>query len=245
MMGLLASGLQGLKNAVLPPQCAVCGVALAEASHLCGGCWGQMSFIGAPLCPRLGIPLEADLGPGSMSARALMDPPVWDEARGVVLYETLARQLVHGFKYHDRMEFSGLMARLMQRAGRELLVRADVLIPVPLYRARLWRRRFNQAAELARLVAFAAGKPWEPEVLLRVRATSTQVGLKASERRANLRGAFQVVEGGQGRVRGKRVLLIDDVMTTGSTASEATLALLKAGASGVDVLVFALVVAPS
>ena len=184
------------------------------------------------------------MGEGLTSARALTDPPVWDRARAAVTFDELARDLVHGLKYYDRLENADLMARMMARAGAGLLGEADIIIPVPLYRWRLWRRRFNQAALLAKRIGSASRVPVLAEILVRERATATQVGLKAAERRVNLRKAFQVAPENRSHLAGRRVLLVDDVMTTGSTASAASLALLEAGAEAVDVLVFALVAEP-
>lgn len=245
MKGITSNVWRALKDAVVPPQCLGCGLAIAEAGHLCGSCWLELQFIDAPCCARLGVPLEADLGPESVCARALMDPPVWARARAAVVYDRLARDIVHGFKYHDRMENAAMMTRVMARAGSGLLAEADLIVPVPLHRWRLWWRRFNQAAVLAQGLARAASKPWAASVLVRPLATRAQVGLKAGERRANLRDAFAVPNAARALVKGRRVLLIDDVLTTGSTATAAGLALLEAGAAAVDVLVFALVPEPS
>lgn len=184
------------------------------------------------------------MGEGITSARALTQPPVWDRARAAVTFDELARDLVHGLKYYDRLENADLMARMMARAGAGLLGEADILIPVPLYRWRLWKRRFNQAGLLADRIGGSSGVMVMPEILVRQRATATQVGLKAAERRVNLRKAFHVAPENRPFLAGRRVLLIDDVMTTGSTASAASLALLEAGAAAVDVLVFALVAEP-
>jgi ComF family protein len=244
MQGMLVQAWRGLQDAVLPPQCLGCGARVAAASNLCGDCWGGLHFIDQPFCERLGTPFETSMGEGLTSARALTDPPVWDRARAAVTFEDLARDLVHGLKYYDRLENADLMARMMARAGAGLLGEADIIIPVPLYRWRLWRRRFNQAALLAKRIGTASGVPVLADILVRERATATQVGLKAAERRVNLRKAFQVAPENRSHLAGRRVLLVDDVMTTGSTASAASLALLEAGAEAVDVLVFALVAEP-
>ncbi|GGA91380.1 hypothetical protein GCM10011491_19260 [Brucella endophytica] len=146
--------------------------------------------------------------------------------------------MVVGLKYHDQTNLAPWMARWMLRAGSELFADCDVVIPVPLHRYRLWSRRFNQAAELARALARESGKPFEPEALRRVKRTRQQVGLPATERQRNVSGAFRVPPEHEIKVRGRNVLLIDDVYTTGATVKAATRALLRADAAAVDVLTF-------
>jgi ComF family protein len=179
---------------------------------------------------------------GALSAEAIADPPPFDRCRAVATYDDIARTLVHGLKYRDRLDLAGWMARWMLRAGSDLIAEATVVVPIPLHRRRLWWRRFNQSGELARVIAGAAGKPFAPLALARVRPTAQQVGLSASERDRNVRGAFQVPVAAKMEVAGRRVLLVDDVLTTGATVRAATRALLRAGAVAVDVLVFARVV---
>lgn len=201
-----------------------------------------MRQIEAPFCPRYGTPFAVDLGVGALlSARAIADPPAFARGRAVALYDGVARDLVHRLKYGDRLDLAGVMGRMMAASGRDLLADAECVVPVPLHRWRLWRRRFNQAALLARPVAKAGGRPLELRALTRVKATRPQVGLTRAGRAANLQGAFRVPEQARPRIAGKRVLLVDDVSTTGATANAATRVLLRAGAACVDLLTFALV----
>lgn len=234
--------LFGAADLALPPQCLACGVPVSGHGALCPSCWSRLTLIEKPYCARLGIPFAYDLGPDALSAEAIADPPPFDRCRAVAVYDDVARQLVHGLKYRDRLDLARWMAAWMRRAGGELVAQADVIVPVPLHRWRLWRRRYNQSALLAETVARAAGKPLVPQVLRRVRATVQQVGLTAGERDRNVRGAFRVAALDQARVAGRRVLLVDDVYTTGATVKACTRALLRAGAADVDVLVFARVV---
>ena len=223
---------------LFPPTCLACRAAVAEADALCGACWRGMRFIERPYCDRLGTPFEYEMGEGVVSAKAVDDPPVFARARAVVCFEEgPARSLVHRLKYSDRMELARPMGRWMARAGRDILAEADVLAPVPLHVTRLWRRQFNQAAALARIVSRACGKPMDLGLVERARATRSQVGLTRAERAANLQGAFRCPEAAA--IRGRRIVLVDDVLTSGATANAASRALLKAGASAVDVLVFA------
>ena len=204
-----------------------------------------MRFIERPFCERLGVPFAQDLGAeGLLSPEAIAHPPVYSRARAAVVFEDgPARGLVHRLKYHDRLEVAAPMGAWMARAGAELLAEADCLVPVPLHRARLFARRFNQAAALAHAVSRESGLPVEPLTLTRVKRTSPQVGLSRSQRALNLQGAFAVKPEMRAHVEGRRIVLIDDVVTSGATANAAARALRRAGAAEVDLLAFARVVA--
>ena len=229
-------------DAALPPLCPVCREPVADAGGLCAACWSKLSFIAPPLCDRLGIPFAYDPGPGVLSMEAIADPPAFGRARGAVRYDDVARTLVHAFKYGDRLDLAPGMGRWMALAGRELLAGADALVPVPLHWRRLWARRFNQASALAQEIARGSGVPVLHEALARVRATRQQVGLSKTERDANVQGAFRVSAASKAAVRGKRLILVDDVLTSGATVDNCARTLLRAGAANVDVLVFARVV---
>lgn len=227
---------------VYPPTCVGCGAATADPQALCPACWSRLRLIEQPYCARLGTPFSVDLGLGALlSPRAISDPPVFARARAVALYDDVARDLVHRLKYEDRLDLAPAMARMMTAAGAELIGEADCIVPVPLHRWRLWRRRFNQAALLAHRVGQITGLPYDPGSLARIKATRSQVGLSRPARAANLQGAFRVPDAAKARLQGRRILLVDDVMTTGATANAASRALLRAGARSVDVLTFGLV----
>ena len=242
----LANGLRSLRGAVLglvyPPTCPGCGAATAQSHALCPACWAQLRFIERPYCQRLGTPFAVDHGTGPLlSPRAMADPPVFGRARAAVLYDGIARDLVHRLKYDDRLDLAPTLVRMMATAGAELLGEADCLVPVPLHRWRLWRRRFNQAALLAQGIAALTDLPADTRTLVRAKATRSQVGLSRAARARNLQGAFRVPKAARPGLQGRRILLIDDVTTTGATANAASRALLRAGAASVDVLTFALV----
>jgi ComF family protein len=179
-----------------------------------------------------------------LSMEAIADPPAYERARAAVRYDDVARALVHAYKYGDRLDLAPLIGGWMARAGRELLADADGLVPVPLHWRRLWARRFNQSAALAAEISAIAKVPVVHGALKRVRATVQQVGLSKSERSQNVQGAFRVAADLKAEVAGRRLVLIDDVLTSGATTDTCARALLRAGASRVDVLVFARVVAP-
>lgn len=226
----------------LPPACPACNCAVAESHALCPRCWSAVRFITEPLCAVYGTPFSHEMGEGIVSAAALADPPPFRRARSATAYGDTARRLVHQLKYYDRPYLARLMAGVMRHAGRALLAECDVIVPVPLHRLRLWQRRFNQAAVLAEKLSAHSSVPADPFVLERVKATRGQVGLSAAQRQDNVRGAFRVTPDRRARLSEARVLLVDDVYTSGSTAKAATRALLRAGAASVDVLTFARVV---
>jgi ComF family protein len=226
----------------LPNLCASCREPVGDAG-LCASCWSKLSFIAPPYCARLGIPFVYDPGPGILSMEAIADPPAYHRARAAVRYDDIARTLVHALKYGDRLDLAPTMARWMASAGHELLAEADAIVPVPLHWRRLWARRFNQSALLADHLSRASGVRVTHGALKRVKATPQQVGLPRDARALNVRGAFKVPAPGKPEVEDRKLVLVDDVLTSGATADACTKALLRAGAANVDVLVFARVVA--
>lgn len=229
-------------DAVLPPQCLSCRAPVDTHGQVCGACWSEIDFIADPRCAACGRPFEYDLGPRALCGPCIAEEPTYGRARSVMCYGDRSRGLVIGFKHGDRTERAKTFGGWMARVGEEILSGADTLVPVPLHRMRLLSRRFNQAAMLALVTGRRAGVPVQPRLLVRTRATPSQGGLNAAERRANVRGAFAVRSGQEGQVGGRRLVLVDDVMTTGATVSACARVLLKAGAAAVDVLTLVQVV---
>jgi ComF family protein len=225
----------------LPPLCPACREPVLGQA-LCAGCWAKLHFIAPPYCERLGIPFVYDPGPGILSMQAIAAPPAYRRARAAVRFDEVARTLVHAFKYGDRLDLAPLLGRWMASAGRELLADVDALVPVPLHWRRRWARRFNQSALLSEVIAGESGVPVLHEALKRVKATAQQVGLTRAQRAENIQGAFRVTPAGKAMVAGRRLVLVDDVLTTGATVEGCTRALLRAGAASVDVLTLARVV---
>jgi len=228
----------------LPPMCPTCREPVADQGGLCAQCWSKLSFITRPYCERLGIPFPYDPGPGVLSMEAIADPPAFTRARAAVRYDETAQTMVQSFKYGDRLDLAPAMGRWMASGGRELFSNADALVPVPLHWRRLWSRRFNQAAALAKTISRISRVPVAYHVLERVRATRQQVGLTRNERATNVQGAFRVPVPRRHEVRGKHLVLVDDVLTSGATLDVCSRILLRAGAAQVDALVFARVVQP-
>jgi ComF family protein len=228
-----------IANILVPPVCLACRHPVGTQDTLCAACWRDIAFIRPPLCDRLGIPLPFDTGGPMISAAAAADPPHYDRARVVASFAGIMQSLIHGFKYADRHDARDLFGRWLVSAGDEILTDADLIVPVPMHRWRLFTRRFNQSAILAREVAHRTGHRYEPQLLLRSRATPPQVGLTRRERAANVAGAFRVPEQKRARLDGKAVVLVDDVVTTGSTVDACARVLKAAGAGRVDVLALA------
>lgn len=224
---------------LFPPVCAGCRRHVSQPGALCGACWPGLRFLERPWCAVMGTPFLHDMGEGFLSAEAIADPPPFERARAAVVYNGVARRMVQSLKYADRTDLAPWMARWMMRAGAELVAEADVVVPVPLHWRRFLSRRLNQSAELARTVATLSDKSFEPAAVRRVKVTRQQVGLGLSERRDNVRAAFRVPPEHDATVRGRRILLVDDVYTTGATVRSVARALKKQGAASVDVLTFA------
>ncbi|OLP53729.1 amidophosphoribosyltransferase [Rhizobium rhizosphaerae] len=230
---------QAAIDLLFPPACLGCGRQMGVHGGACAACWGRLRLIERPFCPIYGTPFALDLGPGILSPEAIAYPPVFDRLRSVAHHDGLARQLVHGLKYRDRTDLAPVMAEWMLRASDGEVARAEAIVAVPLHALRLASRRFNQSAELARAVARLSGKPFLADALRRSRRTRRQVGLGQRQRVENVRGAFTVTQEGRAEIFGRRLVLIDDVYTTGATVSAVTRALKKAGATEVTVLTFA------
>jgi ComF family protein len=235
-----AGGL--LLDLTYPPVCLNCEAPTATADTLCSKCFKALRPITAPLCPVLGLPFTVSLGPETLSAEALADPPPFGRARAAVIYGEVASTIVSRLKYGDRPELARFCARLMVGAGHQLWADGPLLVPVPLHRARQRERRYNQSAELARQIGRLTGLEVDADLVQRIRKTRQQVGLSGDGRQRNVAGAFAVHADALIRLRGRRVVLVDDVYTTGATVKAVTRSLRKAGIDAVDVVTFARVV---
>jgi ComF family protein len=239
--GAVRRALGTVADLIVPPCCLVCRTPLATHHVLCGTCWREVRFIRAPLCDVTGVPLPFDTGGRMVSAGALADPPAYDRARAVAQFSGAMRTLVHHFKYADRHDARQLFGQWLAEAGRDLLPGIDVIVPVPMGRLRLFLRRFNQSAVLARQLSHNTGIVMDPHLLVRAKAAKRQVGLTRDQRRRNVASAFRIADRKRAGLRGRNVLLVDDVITTGATVNACARALKRAGAARVDVLALGLV----
>jgi ComF family protein len=228
---------RGLLDLLLPVRDFDGGPALSAG--LPAAAWSRITFLEDPVCDGCGSPWEFDPGPQARCAACEARPRAFDRARAACLYDETSRDLILKLKHADRTDLAGLMATWLTRAARPLLDDVEVVAPVPLHRWRLLRRRYNQAAEIARPLARRHRLAFLPDALERVRDTQTQGGKSAAGRRRNVAGAFAVPTRLRDRVAGRRVLLVDDVLTTGATAHACARALKAAGAVAVDVAVIA------
>ncbi len=229
---------------LLPPQCLACGSLVEGQGLLCPSCWDGIDFLGDPCCGICGSPFEFEAFAGALCGACMREPPPYRRARSVFAYDKNSSKLILAFKHGDRTDAAPAYGRWLARAGAELIGEADVIVPVPLHWMRLFRRKYNQAALLAGALGRLVDRPVAPDLLVRRRRTPTQGRLSPSARRKNVAGAFALKSSGKAAVSGKRVLLIDDVLTTGATAAACAKVLLKGGAARVDVLTLARVVAP-
>ena len=226
---------------VLPHSCPSCEQLVAARGLFCGPCFGRITLISRPLCECCGAPFESrdQAGRFGLCADCTNDPPEFGRARAAFLYDEHSRGLVLGLKHADRTDLARTLAPFMVRAGAELLADAAFLVPVPLHWGRLIGRRYNQAALLAYEVRLLSERPVLVDGLVRQRATRSLGHMGHQERALELEGAFGVKEGRAIEITGRRVLLIDDVMTTGATVRGCAKALLAVGAASVDVLAVA------
>jgi len=230
----------GAADLIIPPVCLACQEPLSQHNSLCASCWAEVSFIRAPLCDRLGLPMPFDAGEPMVSAAAIANPPKYDHARSVAHFSGVMREMILAFKYGDTHNARALFGRWLSSAGGELIANCDVITPVPMHRRRLVSRRFNQSAILARELARTNKRRYEPQLIKRVRHTQSQVGLTNAQRRRNLAGAFAVHPKQRLRIEGRNILLVDDVITTGTTLNACARALKRAGAARVDALALAI-----
>jgi len=239
----IGAAIRASVDLLLPSRCPACGEIVDAQGAFCAACWSTLRFITPPTCATCGFPFELPQPADARCAACLADPPRY-EARAALAYEGAARDVVLRLKHADREHLAVDMAAHLRRAAGDWLTDA-VLVPVPLHRWRLWKRGYNQAAELARALAKGSGAPLLVDALVRRRATPSSQGLNPSERRRSLAGAFGVRERDRPRLRGRCIVLVDDVLTTGATADACARTLLRAGASSVRLLTLARVVRPA
>ncbi len=232
------SAVAAVLDVLLPAACVTCASPVAAAGQFCVACFNQTAFVTDPCCGRCGVGFAAaGLGGADLTCEPCrQDPPPWATARAALRYDDQAGRVILPLKHADRMENARALAPHMARAGAALLAAADWVVPVPLHRGRLLARRYNQSAVLARAVVRLMPRPLLLDALIRTRATTSLRSLPPPMRRAALADAFSIRPSRADALRDSRVLLIDDVLTTGATAGACTQALLAGGVQRVDVL---------
>ena len=238
------SALRRTLDFALPPRCPGCGAIVAEPHRFCLGCWRRLTFLGEPCCVRCGLPFAFPAGEDAECGRCLAEPPRFDRLRAAVAYGEVSRQVALRLKDSGRPGLASTLAHFMARH----LARGDgaaepLLVPVPLHRWRIWKRGYNQAALIASALARRGGVPAELDLIRRTRATPPLRGLGRRERALAVRGAFAAAPDAASRLAGRRIVLVDDVYTSGATAAACARTLKRAGAASVEVLCWARVVA--
>ena len=238
------SHFEGLASIIWPQRSLITGREVVGPGALEPEHWSKLHFLSDPLCACCGTPLDLAVEEGQLCGACLTRRPAYDRARAALAYGDVSRDLVLGLKYQGRRDSLDLLARWMASAGAELLQDADLIVPVPLHYFRLVRRGFNQSVWLGAALARRSAAELCVDALKRVRATPIQGGLSAEGRRRNVQGAFRVRKSREPRIKGKKILLVDDVLTTGATAEACSKAMKRAGAQCVDVLTLARVAGP-
>lgn len=231
--------MRNVLNLFFPPQCLVCEALVPTHGTLCTSCWNAVPFISAPMCACCGLPLEFAVDEHTLCGECLREHPPYSRARAAFVYNDESRALILKLKYQDDTYLAPTFGRWLKNAGAELIAASDLIIPVPLYYWRMVGRRYNQSLLLARILAAHTQLPLIADGMKRIRATAQQTGLTRPQREKNVKNAFAVPSKHRATIRGKSVLLIDDVMTTGATLSACTKTLLKADAGQVNVLTLA------
>ena len=235
--GIGRGAVRGALDFALPPRCPACGVITAQPHRFCLACWQSLAVLGEPCCARCGLPFDYGSGDDVECGRCLAEPPRFDRLRAAVAYGEIARKVALKLKYSGRPGVAATLAGLM---ARHLAPGDDaLLVPVPLHRWRIWKRGYNQSALIAAALSQRSGIPVALDALRRIKATPPLRGLGRRERALTVRGAFKVAEAGKGAVAGRRVILVDDVFTSGATAGACAGALKRGGAAFVEILCWA------
>lgn len=213
-----------------------------EGALFCPECWSEAAFITGTICETCGRPQLGEFFEAGMQCDAChSNPPYWDNARSAMIYEGSGRRAILALKHGDRLDLAKPLADWMIRAGAVLVENADIIAPVPLHRMRMLKRKYNQSAELARYVSKNSKAAYVPDLIIRHKSTKQQNGMTAKERQENQSGAFKINPRYANNIIGKKVLLIDDVLTTGATLGECSRVLREANTKQIDVLVLACV----
>lgn len=230
--------LKALINIILPPRCLLCGKVIHSDNSLCADCFAKINFISKPYCEHCGRPLPIKTETSLYCSDCLSNQNYFRLSRSAVKYDEFSKKLILDFKFSDRLENQKLLANWLFLAGQDIFKAGiDIIIPVPLHYTRLFKRKYNQSAILAADLSKLTGIAADYKSLRKIRHTVPQIQCSGKQRTKNVQNAFEVIS--PENIRNKRVVLIDDVFTTGATLTECAKALKNAGAKSVDTLTVA------
>lgn len=227
---------QAVLDTALPPLCLLCDTSIPSSQAACSACWTKLRFISKPFCAQCGVPFAYEIGESAVCAMCIKEPNDFSIARAALVYDDVSRNLILNFKHADKIDTALALARWMHMAGGALAEDADFIIPVPLHYWRMVQRRYNQSALLAQKFSELVCKPYQADVLRRIKATESQGKRKRAERIANMKGVFQVTPACAALVKNATIVLVDDVVTTGATVNACAKVLLQSGAKAVHVV---------
>jgi ComF family protein len=234
----LLSPLRLIVDFALPERCPSCGSLTAERGVFCATCWNKLHFLGSPSCALCDLPLPYDSGAEQHCGACIARPPRHDGIKAAVAYGDIARHVALRLKYGGRIGLARMIARQLLRHAGDMPADA-VLVPVPLHWTRLWLRSFNQSALIARELAALTGHVHVPDMLRRTRRTTPLGGLSGQERRQMVAGAFAANPARAAMLRGRHIMLVDDVYTSGATTDACVRLLKKQGAVAVTIFCWA------
>ena len=235
-----SAALQSIMDTLFPARCAACRELVGRHGALCSACWQNIHFIADPICFKCGLPFEYTIGESALCGRCMEQKPVFTQARAVFKYDATSKGQLLAFKYHDKTQLAPVFGEWLAHAiAADYATKTQAIIPVPLHYSRLLGRRYNQAALLAHALGKRINLPVLPDTLQRTRKTPPQSGMSRRQRIDNMRAAFRVAPQKCPQIKGKSVILVDDVMTTGATLDACARALHDAGVPDVYVLTIA------
>jgi ComF family protein len=229
---------KNLINLIFPTRCVACESYNTQAD-ICSDCWSKLTFITKPYCNLCSLPFAYEDDQDTICGHCIKQKPQYDKAIAILKYNPDSQKLIHSFKYRDQLHILNYLVNLMSNIGKDIIQEADIIIPVAMYKYKLLKRGYNQAALLAMKIASKNKIPYLPQVLIKKKNSIAQIGLTKEQRIKNIKNTFELNSKFIKQVQGKRILLIDDVITTGSTINECCKILRKASPSKIFVLTLA------
>ena len=229
---------QTIIDYIFPPTCLLCNSFVDKQGTLCNICWVDVTFCPTSVCHICGLPFEYEVEEKTLCGNCVKLTPFFSHARYVCLYDDKTKKLIFDLKYKDKTFLVPSLSKMIHNIGKEYIEACDYIIPVPLHKKRLYNRKYNQSAMIAKQIAKLSNKPMFPSLLTRKKNTISQTGLSQEKRIANVYNAFSVSKQYKMLVKNAHIVLIDDVLTTGATVNACSKTLIKSGAQKIDVLTF-------